>query len=248
MSLFDQAIESIARLIQAWYVIPLWEKPNGDGINAQSDADGNLNVSIAAAPVPITVVGEVEGVVADDAAVGATKPVVIGGVYYTDPTSNPIDDGDAGFLLLNEQRMAIVEDRAYDAPTAADRNVPVWNLGDRGTPETLDSTLGADGTVSKYVAMRGKLRWSLHFVPTAAAAEVIALTVLQSNDDVDDPTTATYIDVTNEFFGVGSFTAAAWIEPEFPTKCVWLKVLVTVTGWTAGTSAWKIQAHTGGQA
>ena len=177
---------------------------------------------------------------ADDAAATA-KPVLVGGKYILDPTVDTLDDGDAGYALLNLLRMQIVEDRVYDAPTDANKNVPVWSQADRWATAALGDSLGADGTVTKYVSMSGYLRWSIQYAITHAAAEVATLTVAQSNDEVDDPTTATYQDVTNTFFGVAGYTTASWIEPENPTACVWLRVQVTVTAWTAGTVSWTIK-------
>jgi hypothetical protein len=177
---------------------------------------------------------------ADDAA-ATVNPVLVGGKFISDPFANVLEDGDAGTALLNSLRMQIGEDRVYDAPTDANKNVPVWSQADRWATAALGSSLGANGTVTQYVSMSGYLRWSIQYAITHAAAEVATLTVAQSNNEVDDPTTATYQDVTNTFFGVAGFTANAWIEPENPTACVWLRVQVVVTDWTAGTVSWTVE-------
>lgn len=243
MSLFNQALASIARFLhQAWHTIPLWEKPNGDGINAQADASGNLFVSVGGSGGGTV---NVEGVVDDDSPVGTTKPVVVGGVYYADPTADTLDDADAGYALLNNQRMQVVEDRVYDAPSDANRNIPVWSVPDGWAPVDLSSSLGADGTVTKYLVMLPANRVSLQFIPTKAAAETIALTLAVSNEDTGDVTTQTYTDVTTDLTGAASITAESVIEPELPISTITLRVQVTVSGWTAGTSAWDLFAVKG---
>lgn len=187
----------------------------------------------------------VEGVDADDDP-ATVNPIVVGGVYYSDPTADPIDDGDVGYTLLNELRMLVTELRTYDAASDADRNVPVWNPTDLWTAEDLSGTATADGTQSYYVSLEENSRWSIQFIPAPSAAEVITLEVFQSNEDDPDITARTYTDVTNTFFGVGGFTAEEWIEIVNPTRAKSLRVDVTVSGYTAGTSAWSVWLMKGG--
>jgi hypothetical protein len=188
---------------------------------------------------------EVQGKDLDDAAVTA-KPLVAGGVYYSDPTANPIDDGDAGYMLLTPERRPWVEDRVYDGSTDANKNVPVWSDVDLFSPETITGTASGNGTTSYYVILSSFSRWSIQFIPVVAAAETITLRVFQSNHDVDDPTTATFQDVTNTFFGVLGFTASQWIEVANATRAKFLRIDVIVSGYTAGTPAWTIHLGKGG--
>jgi hypothetical protein len=182
----------------------------------------------------VVVVGTLQGVDADDAA-ATVNPVLVGGKYIADPTADTLDDGDAGYALLNLLRMIMIEDRVYDSATDANKNVPVWSVADLYDPEDLSGSTGANGTTTYYVSMDSFIRWSLQFIPSTSGTSTFALTVAQSNEDVDDPSTATYLDVTNTFFGVASFTTSAWIEPENPTSCKWLRIQVTVDNY--GTDA-----------
>lgn len=187
----------------------------------------------------------IQGVDADDAPV-TVNPIVVGGVHYADPSANPIDDGDAGYLLLTDERRAAIENRVYDAPTDADRNVPVWSPPDLFQPEGITGSASGNGTTSYYVSMGPFSRWSLQFIPAIAGGETITMRVFQSDHDVDDPTLATYQDVTNEFFGVPGFTTARWVEPSNATRTKFLRIDVIITGYTAGSPAWTIHAAKGG--
>lgn len=177
------------------------------------------------------------GADADHAAV-TSNPVLVGGVHQADPTASPLHSGDVGQLLINELRMLIQESRTFDASSDADKTIPVWNPTDLWTPEDLSGTRGSDGTTSYYVALEENRKWSLQFIPTEAAAEVITVTVWQSNEDLADITARTYTNVTQTFFGTTGFVDETWIEPEHITQAKSLRFDVTVTGWTAGTSAW----------
>jgi hypothetical protein len=242
MALISGLIESLVRLKnQAWHTIPIWEEEaTGNAFNAKCDAAGALIVS-AGGGGAISVTAE--GVVDDDAAVGTTKPLIAGGVYYSDPTADPIDDGDAGYILLNEQRMIVVSDRAFDPTSGANRNIPVWSPPDLWTPEDLSSSLGGDGTVTKYVVMEPNSRWSLQFIPNIVDGETQTLEIAQSNEDTGDVSTATYTDVGSVFFGApGSFTTEKWIEPVGGTACLILRVQVSVSNYSSGTPSWSVFA------
>jgi hypothetical protein len=180
----------------------------------------------------------VEGLVDDDAAVGATKPVVIGGVYYADPPANPLENGDAGYALLNNERMQVVEDHAYDPVSDANKNIPVWSVPDGWTSEDLSSSLGANGTVVKYVTGLPHKTFSLQFIPVAAVAETIAVTIAVSNEVTGDVMTQTYTDVTSDLTGSVSIAVEKVIDPELPVRAITWRFTFTVTGWSAGTSAW----------
>jgi hypothetical protein len=188
---------------------------------------------------------QIQGIDADDDPV-TVNPIVVGGVYYSDPTADTIDDGDVGYALLNELRMLVVEDRAYDAASDANRNIPVWNPTDLWTPEDLSGSATADGTESYYVSLEENSRWSLQYIPSEGSTEVITLEVYQSNENDPDITARTYTEVTSTFFGAGGFTAETWLEIENPTRALSLRVDVSVSGSTGATSEWDLWLVKGG--
>lgn len=200
---------------------------DGDVQRLRLDSLGRLIVTNGTASLII------EGVDADDDAV-TVNPIVTGGVYYADPTLDTIDDGDVGYMLLNELRMLVTELRTYDSASDADRNVPVWNPTDLWTPEDLSGDTDEDGTTSYYVSLEENSRWSLQFIPGYVSTETITLTVHQSNEDDDDITARTYTDVTNTFFGTTGFTTENWVEIEAPTRAKSLRVDVEITDYDAG--------------
>jgi hypothetical protein len=173
-----------------------------------------------------------------DGAVATFPPVLVGGVHRADPSADPVDDGNVGVILINDQRMPVVEDRAYDPVSDADKVIPVWSPPDGWVPEDLSSSLGADGTVTKYIVGLPWTRFSLQFIPAPAAAETIALTIAVSNEDTGDVATQTYTDITNKLVGAASITTEDVINPEFPVRALTWRFTFTVTGWTAGVSAW----------
>jgi hypothetical protein len=232
---FNELLASVKRVVRR--TINLWEKPDGTLINAQCDDDGALYVALSGSSGGAL---QVEGIDADDDPATA-NPVLIGGKFIADPYADTLEDGDAGYALLNLLRMLIVEDRTYDAPTDANKVVPVSDPTGKWEPATLDSSLGANGSVTKYMDMRGFLRWALIYQMTKAAAETITLTVAQSHDDVDDPTTAVFEDVTFPFFGAAGFIVNAYVGPQNPVGCTWLRTIVTVTAYTAGTPTWVLR-------
>lgn len=237
MSSLDTNYQAIFSPGRAWYSILFDEYgvPFGTLANPVIVSIGGSGSSVG-----------VEGIVDDDASVSTTKPVVIGGVYYSDPTSDPVDDGDAAYALVNNLRMLVVEDRAYDSASDANRVIPVWNPTDLWTPEDLSGSATADGTTSYYVSLEECSRWSLQFIPSEAASEVITMEVYQSNENDPDITARTYTEVTSTFFGTGGFTSEAWVEVENPTRSLSLRVDVTISGYTAGTSEWDLWLVKGG--
>lgn len=215
--------------------------PMVDGTNyhMRLDSVGRLIVTDpAASPY-------VEGPDADDDPVTG-NPVTGGGVYFADPTANPIDDGDVGYILLNELRMQITESRTYDAASDADKNLPVWNETDLWTTEDLSGTRTSDGKSYYYVSMEEYSRYSIQFIPIPDNEETIDFRILQSNDDNPDITARTYTDITLDFFGCDKFGIESWVERETPTRAKSLKIEITVAGYTAGTAAWTMYLMKGG--
>jgi len=146
-----------------------------------------------------------------------------------------------GDPIASSDNPLIVESKAYDEPSDADRVIPVWSPPDLWIPEEFTGSASGNGTTTYYIVLAPSSRWSLGYVPVpTGGGDVITLTVGVSNQDTGDATTATYIDVTNQFFGTAGFTAAAHVEPECPTSVLFLRFQVTVTGYVAGTPTWAL--------
>jgi len=223
--------------------------PSAEAIVNISPASGlATEVTLAAAAVSVASLDAKLAVDADGAA-ATTNPVVVAGQYLSDPSASLLADGAIGRVLIDDEHKLVTHDQAYNDVAAANQVLPVWSQLDGYAAAPLDSSLGANGTVTKYVRMGGYLRWSLLFASTKAAAEEIAVTVAYSNDDVEDATTAVFKDVTKECFNVSKIVdSSAWIAPDAPVACEWLRVQTTVTGWTAGTSSWVLRIKKLGQA
>ena len=182
---------------------------------------------------------EPAGSVADNTT-SVDNPVIQGGVYRSDPSDDTLSDGYAGEVLLNEQRMQVTEDRTYDSASDANRNIPVFIPQDRYTFEDLSGSQDdSDLTYNYYIDMQGYSFFSLQYIPSGDGYKT--LTVHASNENVADITSATYTDVTNDFFGSSSFTTERWLERDTTISMKYLRVDVAVTGMSGGDSAlWSL--------
>ena len=203
----------------------------------------NLQVEIENTPAVTVDSGSIDGYVQGTTADGAAftdNPVGVGGVYLDDPTASTLADGEIGNVLVNDQRMQITEDRVYDAPTDANKTVPVFIPQDRYDTFDLSGTRAtSDATFSYYVSLQGYNGFSLQYIPSGDGYKT--LTVYASNENVDDPTSATYTDVTLDFFGQTSFITENWLERDTNCTLVWLKIQVAATSLGVGlTAAWDL--------
>jgi hypothetical protein len=190
---------------------------------------------------------------ADDAPATA-KAVGVGGKYIADPFASPLSaDGDFGEALINQIRMLVTEDRAYDAPTDANKEVPVWTQADRGDVVELTGSVAASGSSYSYFDLTGYGYFSCEFLPNAAGGGAGCTVDLsyQTSDEESQPdiTLRAYnSDMSNAWFGAASFSsgaggAVAWAH-EKDTVTPWssMRLKVTVAGFVAGTTAtWTIR-------
>lgn len=101
------------------------------------------------------------------------------------------------------------------------------------------SVADANDTVDGYTSMDGYSFISLQFIPSGDGTKT--LKIYASNEDVTDETTATYTDVTYDYFGSSSFTTEKWMERDTHCSAKWLKFEVAVTGLSGGqTATWKL--------
>jgi len=194
----------------------------------QTEVDNTVNID-----------GYVQGNVADGNT-STDNPVVQGGIYKSDPTDNTLEDGYVGEILINEQRMQITEDRTYDSPSDANKYIPVFISQDRYSFENLSgSQEDSDDTLNYYIDMQGYSFFSLQYIPSGDGYKT--LTVHASNEDVSDITSATYTDVTNDWFNSASFTTESWLERDTVVSTKYLKIDVAVTGLSGGdTASWDL--------
>ena len=210
MAIIGKLVAAIKKFEQAWFTLPLWEKPDGRAINAQADADGNLYVNVAVGGGG----GNVQGVVSDHDPVGVTMPVVIGGVYMADPTINTLDDGDAGWALLNDQRMLVVEiagsgggslvveDIAYDPVTDANKVVPVVQTFDNHEPFDQSQAVATAAVVTHYIDARTFPFWSMIWSTLTGGGVTIEIEISASNETTEpDLTLRSYEDITTDLYG-----------------------------------------------
>ena len=193
--------------------------------------------------------GEVQGVIGDDTDASTTNPVLVGGVYLADPTADTIDDEDVGNILLNNQRMPITESRAYDAPTDANRNIPVFIPQDRYNFADLSgSQADSDATISYYVSMESSSFFSIQYIESASSDGYQELKIYATNEDNSDLTSLTYTSVCNDYFAAQSFGSGSagglsevWLEKDTFTSCKALRIDIEATSLNPGdSSVWTI--------
>jgi len=197
----------------------------------------NLLVEVQNTPSVTIDDGYVQGTTADGDAF-TDKPVVTGGVYAANPTASTLTDGDAGSILITDQRRVATEDRVYDAVSDANKQIPVFIPQDRYSFADLsDSQADSDATISKYIDFQGQNYFSLQL--SISGDGYADLTVHVSNEDVADILTASFLDVTQDFFGSSSFGTSTgdsqkWLERDTPCSCKYIRIDVTVSGMSGG--------------
>jgi len=208
-------------------------------LGPKNPATQNLQVEIENTPSVTIDDGYVQGTTADGDAF-TDKPVVTGGVYAADPTASTLTDGDAGNILLNEQRMQVVADRVYDAVSDANKSIPVFIPQDRYSFADLSgSQADSDATISYYASMENSSFYSLQYIPSGDG--YAALTIHGSNEDVADITTSTFTPITEDHFGSTSFNTEKWLEKDTTTSMKSMRIDIEVTGLSGGdTSLWSL--------
>ena len=182
-----------------------------------------------------------QGTVSDGNA-SADNPLVAGGVYLTDPTASTLSDGYVGSILLTDQRRISTEDRTYDSASDANKNIPVFIPQDRYSFEDLsDSQADSDATISKYVDFQGFSFFSIQLIISGDG--YADLTMFVSNEDVSDITSATYTNVTQDFFGASSFGTSTgfsdvWLERDTPCSCKFIRIDITTNGLGGGDTSY----------
>ena len=208
----------------------------------------NLQVEIQNTPAVTIDDGYVQGTTADGDAF-IDNPVVTGGVYTADPTASTLTDGDAGNILLNALRMQIIEDRTYDSPSDANKNIPVFIPQDRYSFSDLSgSQADADATISYYVSMESSSFFSIQYIESASSDGYQELKIYGSNQDDSDLTLLTYTNLTQDYFGSESFGSGSvgglienWLEKDTFTSCKALRIDIEATSLNPGdTSVWNI--------
>jgi hypothetical protein len=213
--------------------------------NLRSDGViGRLLINIFSDPIMI------QGVDADDDPATA-NPVLIGGKYIADPYADPIDDGDAGYALLNEIRMLITESRVYDPPTDADRNVPVFVQADRYDTTEISFSAAANQNYRYYIDLNGYAYFTVEAILNMAASDRSATLTYQVSDEDSQPdiTARAYnSDMSLAWFGAAGYAAVAGTsvtyshEKDTPTPWSSMRLNIAVSaGTTAGTVTLKIR-------
>jgi len=235
---FNELLASVKRVVRR--TINLWEKPDGTLINAQSDADGNLLVNVAVGGGG----GNVQGVVDDDDPVGGTLPVIIGGVYIDDYEADTLDDGDAGYALLNALRMLIVQSRSYDPVTDADKVVPVVQSFDNNEPFDFSQAVATDALVSHYFSADTFPYWSL-ILSTATAGATISVKIYASNETTQpNLSLRNHVEITSDLYGgVINLTSAADLALAVDTPLLYDSYCISFDSDIAAT--WTAQGKKG---
>jgi hypothetical protein len=200
---------------------------------------GPKNPSNQKLQVESVVEGTIEGSVADDN-LSVDNPLVQGGVYRSDPTLDTLEDGYVGEVLINNQRMLVVEDRVYDSASDSNKQIPVFIPQDRYSFEDLSgSQADSDATVSYYVSFEGFSFFSLQWEISGDGYQ--ALKVYASNEDSADITALNYFDVTNDWFDSTEFNTDAWLERDTVCSCKALRIDNTLTSLNPGdTASWSM--------
>jgi len=193
----------------------------------------------------------IQGLDADDDPATA-RPVLIGGKFISDWYADTLDDGDAGYALLNALRMLVIENRVYDSPTDADKNVPVWTQADRYDGFEATGSVSANGDTAYYVDMSGYGYFSCEFLPNASgggAGCTVSLSY-QTSDEESQPDIAARAynsDMSLVWFGATSYssglagTTSYAHEKSDPTPWLSMRIKVTVSDLSDDPATWTLR-------
>lgn len=127
------------------------------------------------------------------------KPLLLGG--EVDENLDTYATGSLQALKLDSQRNLATFSRAYDAPTDADRIVPVVSPYDNFEPLDFSNLVATLALTSYYWDADTFPYWSL-LLSTSTAAATIEVKIYASNDaEEPDITLRDYTDITTDVYG-----------------------------------------------
>ena len=197
---------------------------DGDYAPLQVDASGALYVNLSGEGIDL----DVEGGVAHDAA-DAGNPLKTGGRARTSQIAAVANDDrtDGIFNVYGEQVLA-----GYTWATQSLRVEEIDPIPEKYVSETLAAvTNGADGTYYYYFDMNSFRYFAIQSTLNGGSGTATMTCEATIQDDGTAPASCTYIDVTNDLFGVASTTASdMWVADEVNAfKYVRVKI-VAATG------------------
>lgn len=181
----------------------------------------------------------------DSASVDAERGVLILGVRQDTLASSVTTDGDHAWLKVDSLGALWTRSRAFDEPTGADKNEPIYSDADRFVPFTFGAA-GIDssgGAVTTYYYVDCAGYGYLGFQWTAlVGAEGKTLTLESSlRDDGTAPAAfaaGDWQDTTFQDTGAATWIAAQLLEIDVPVTRKWMRIKIVTAiggagnGWT----------------
>ena len=158
------------------------------------------------------------------------------------PKSAMSADGDATRVVTDEYGHVVTADFNWTNRVGkVQEQAPIY---DHYQGETLaDETNGTDGTYYYYLDWASYRYGGLQFVLNGGSGSVTVTVEATLQDDGTDPASCSYEDVTNDLFGVASFTASdmAIISNPVPFKYLRIKVVASTGG--ANDADWTVYSR-----
>ena len=173
----------------------------------------------------------------EDAAIGTDGAVVMSKARNTQQAA--VAEDDAVIPVTNLYGETI--NAGFDYAGNFNRVSEVDPLSSHHVEETLaDVTNGADDTYYYYFDMDGFQYWATQATLSGGSGTVTVTVEATIQDDGTAPASCTYVDVTNDLFGVASITASDILAADTPQAYKYVRIKVVAATGAADDADWTL--------
>ena len=208
-------------------------------VNIGSVGDGTLRVTIGSDDPIVTSLGTLDNWNVNHDGPLSDSGLQIMGAAQTAQASG-VNAGSGVRLVSNVYGEQVIA--GYNWNTQSIRTEEIDPLPEKYVSETLaNASSQPSGTTNYFFDMNGFKTFAVQIEDTAGAAGSNVYTVATSiQDDGTAPSSATYQDVTNAWFGAGNFTTDAMLVRDTPAPVKFVRVRVSRANGSSADGAWTI--------
>jgi len=173
----------------------------------------------------------------EDSAIGTDGAIVMNKARSSQQAA--VAENDAVIPVTNLYGEVI--NAGFDYSGSFNRMSEVDPVSSHHVSETLaDVTNGADGTYYYYFDMDGYKFWATQATLNGGSGTCTVTIEATIQDDSTAPASCTYIDVTNDLFGVASITASNILAADTPQAYKYVRVKVVAATAAADDADWTL--------
>jgi len=173
----------------------------------------------------------------EDAAIGTDGAVIINKARSSQQAA--VAEDDAVIPVTNLYGESI--NAGFDYSGNFNRVSEVDPVSSHHVEETLaDVTNGADGTYYYYFDMDGYQYWATQATLNGGSGTATVTVEATIQDDGTAPASCTYVDVTNDLFGVASITASDILAADTPQAYKYVRIKVVAATGAADDADWTL--------